>query len=125
MSGLQRARFLVPPGPLGVPMASSDATALRLFKAGPFGADLIRFPAGGSVPDHTHPGSHMLFVLSGSGWVDYEGVPHRLAEGDCYYVPGSTRHGIRAEAELTLLSVADDHRDAGSPERLHVLADGS
>ena len=115
---LRLAIFDFPPGLLPLPMASSDATAARLLKDGPFGADLIRFPAGGQVQPHTHPGSHMLFVLSGSGWVDCESVPHRLVPGVCYLVPGGIRHGIRADSEMTLLAIANNHRDASSQERL-------
>jgi quercetin dioxygenase-like cupin family protein len=104
-------------------MTHSDATALRLLKHGPFGADLIRFPPGGRVPDHTHPGAHLLFVLGGLGWVDYEGEAARLEPGVCYLIPAGVRHGIRAESELTLLAVADDHRDAGSEDRLNVACE--
>lgn len=115
---LSHARFDAPPGPLPVRMHASAATARELVAAGPFGADLIRFPAGGCVPDHTHPGAHILFVLSGTGWVDYEREPVRLEPGVCYLIPPGARHGIRAETELTLLAVANDRRPAGSSERL-------
>lgn len=115
---LGHARFDQPAGPLPVRMASSDATAMPLVKDGAFGADVIRFPAGGRVADHTHPGGHILFALSGDGWVDYDGVPHRITPGFCYSIPGGVRHGIRADTELTLIAVADDHRDAGADARL-------
>lgn len=118
MLTLQQSRFDQPPGPLPVRMSASDATAARLLKLDNFAADLIRFPAGGRVADHTHPGDHILFVLSGTGWVDYDGTPHLLAPGDCYLIPGAVRHGIRGETELTLLAVANNHRDAVDPERL-------
>lgn len=117
------ARFDCPDGPLPVLMHASDATAERLLKHGPLGADLIRFPAGGRVPTHTHPGAHMLFVLSGDGWVDCGKESVRLNPGVCYLVPAEAAHGIRAETELTLISVANDHRDAGSQERLNVVAE--
>lgn len=110
-------------GPLPLKMHASDATAVPLFAWGRFGADAIRFPAGGRVPDHTHPGAHILYVLSGTGWVDYEGEPTRLEPGVCYLIPGGARHGIRADTELTLLAVASDHRPADSPERLRVTAE--
>lgn len=105
-------------GELPVPMASSDARGLELVKRGPFAADLIRFPPGGAVREHTHPGDHILVVVEGRGWLEYDGEPHRLERGHIYLVPGHIRHAILAETELTLVSVADDHRDVGSPERL-------
>lgn len=111
------ARFDLPPGPLPVRMHASDATAAPLIDA-PFGADLIRFPPGGRVADHTHAGGHILFVQSGAGWVDYEEVPHRLTPGVCYLIPPGVRHGIRAETELTLIAVGDARRPPGIAERL-------
>lgn len=108
----------LPAGPFAIPMRHSDATAIRLLKRGPFGADAIRFPPGGAVPDHVHPGGHILLVLSGAGWVDYEGAPHPLSPGLLYLIPGGVRHGIRADTALTLVAFADDHRDAASEDRL-------
>lgn len=120
MSGLQINTFLEPPGDLPEPMAHSDARGKRLLAHGRFGADLIRFPAGGRVGEHTHPGGHMLFVVSGEGWVVCRGERARLAPGLCYFVPGLAPHAIEAASELTLLAVADDHRDVSSQERLDV-----
>lgn len=105
-------------GPLPVQMAKSDGRGLPLVRLGRFGADLIEFDAGKGVRDHTHPGNHILIVVSGTGWVDYDGEPHRLEHGVCYMVPGAVRHAIRAETHLVLLSIADDHRDVGSEARL-------
>lgn len=118
---MQIGRFDLGPGPLPRPMVSSDATGLALAKVGGFGADLIRFPAGGEVRPHTHPGDHILVVVSGSGWVDYDGVPHALEAGVLYLVPGSVPHGIRAETELTLLSIANDHRPVDAESRLEMV----
>lgn len=121
VTDLQIARFDVPSGELPEQMAHSDGRGLRLLKLGPFGADLIRFAAGRGVREHTHPGDHILIVTGGTGWVDYDGVPYRLEPGVCYLVPGSVPHAIRAETELTLISVASDHRDVASEERLTIV----
>lgn len=115
---IQVARMHAPAGRLPVQMAKSQGTALPLLKSGDFGADLIRFAPGEGVAEHTHPGDHILVCISGEGWVDYDGEPTRLEPGVCYYVPGAVRHAIRSESELTLLSVANAHIDAGSPQRL-------
>lgn len=116
---IQIAEFIVA-GALPHPMAHSQGRGLPLVGEGRFAADLIRFSAGEGVADHTHPGAHILIVVGGSGWVDYEGEPHRLTVGCIYYVPGGARHAIRAESELTLISVADDHRPVDAPSRLEV-----
>jgi quercetin dioxygenase-like cupin family protein len=102
-------------------MHASDATAHRLVKRGDFGADMLRFPAGGCVPDHTHVGDHILYVLGGEGWVDYDGEPHKLEKGYIYLIPSMVRHGIRADTELTLIAIGNSHRDAAAKDRLNVV----
>lgn len=120
---IQSSRFVEPPGALAEPMRHSDGRGKPLLKSGPFGADLIRFPVGGGVPPHTHPGEHMLFVLSGRGSLQFGEEWHALEPGFCYHVPAGVRHAIRAESELTLLSVANDHRGVSAEDRLDVARD--
>ncbi len=99
-------------------MHASDGTAWKLVKNGDFGADLIRFPAGGGVGMHTHPGDHILIVSSGTGWVLHGDDKTWLYPGACYLVPGSVPHAIQADTELTMVSVANKHVDAESSGRL-------
>lgn len=110
-------------GELPAKMAASEGRGLALVKRGAFGADLIRFAPGTGVGEHTHPGDHVLIVTAGTGWVDYDGEPYRLEPGTIYLVPGAVRHAIRAETELSIVSVANDHRDVDSPERLSVAGE--
>jgi len=120
--GVLLANFHVPLGPLPVAMAHSDGAALPLLKAGAFAADLIRFPPAGGVPEHTHPGAHMLFVVGGVGSLLTAGVRLDLRPGVCYLAPAGVPHSIHASARrhLSLVSVANDHRDAGSASRLNL-----
>jgi quercetin dioxygenase-like cupin family protein len=115
----QIARFDVP-GPYHLPMVESDATGQPLLKRDDFGADLIYFPPGGAVPEHTHPGDHILFVLAGRGRVIYDGTAHDLSAGLAYLVPGSVPHAVAAGADesLTLLVVGNQHRAVDAAERL-------
>lgn len=115
---LQCSQFFEPPGPLPEQMAKSDGTGKRLLKDGPFGADLIRFAAGKGVRSHVHPGDHMLFVLSGNGILTFDGQQHAMYPGFCYFVPGTVPHAIEADSELTLLSIANQHIDVASDDRL-------
>lgn len=101
-------------------MHNSDACGIPLLLHGKFGMDVLTFPAGGCVKDHTHPGDHILIVMSGTGYVDYDGVAHKLSPNDCYLVPGGVRHGVRACTELRLLAIANDHRPVASAERLEL-----
>lgn len=118
---LQITSYRVAPGSLPLQMAKSQGTAMRLLKLGAFGADLIRFAPGCCVEEHVHPGDHVLVVVSGSGWLRYGGTTHDLTDGMLYMVPGSTPHAIGAYGEeMTLISVANDHRDPVAEDRLEL-----
>ena len=110
--------LIVPGGPRKIQMQKSDGTGEPLLKLGVFGADVIRFGAGEGVRNHSHPGSHMLFVIKGIGIVEYCGIEHQLQPGFCYLIPPSTDHAIRAGSELVLLAIGDDHRPLASVERM-------
>lgn len=69
-----------------IKMHLSDGTGSPLFSRNGFGADIIRFPKGGKVGNHVHNGDHILFVLKGSGKVEYAGVLYDLYPGLSYLV---------------------------------------
>ena len=93
-------------------MASSDGTARALLLYKKFGLDIIRFGAGKGVSTHTHEGDHILLVLKGEGFVEYNGVDHNLQPGMAYMLPGSVPHAIKATSEIVMLAIANDHRPA-------------
>ena len=108
----------VKPGSRSIQMHMSDGTGDPLLKYGSFGADVIRFDANKGVMNHTHEGDHILFVIKGEGFVEYNGVDHELSPGLCYFVPGSVDHAIKAKTELVLIAVGNDHRALDSKDRL-------
>lgn len=118
---LQISTFDHPPGPLQIQMAHSDGTAQPLVKLDRFGADLIRFAPGKGVQSHTHAGDHILAVVSGWGWLTFDGRRYPLISGTIYLVPGSVPHAIDATTELSIIAVGNDHRDAGAEDRLEVV----
>ena len=109
----------IPAGERKYPMFKSDATGEPLVQEGPFGADIIRFPPGGEVATHTHVGAHILFVIKGRGRVIYDGVTHALEPGVCYFVCPMAPHSIKADDELVLIAVGNDHRHVTSEDRLN------
>lgn len=117
---LQVSNFNRPPGPLSIQMAHSDGTAQPLVKLDRFGADLIRFSPGKRVQSHTHAGDHILAVLSGEGWLTFDGHRYPLAAGTIYLVPGSVPHAIDATTELSIIATGNDHRDVGAEDRLEI-----
>ena len=115
----------VPSGPRQREMRNSDATGSPLVVENKFGADVIRFGPNEGVPSHIHEGAHILFVIKGEGFVVYEGVEHRLEPGLCYFVPGMVEHAIKAESELILIAVGNDHRPVDSWERMEPVGNSS
>lgn len=104
-----------------IKMCNSDGKGRPLLKEGDFGADIIRFASGDGVKNHTHQGSHILFVVSGGGFVEYNGQNHVLEPGVCYLIPSMVDHAIKATSELVLIVVGNNHRNLSSPERLDVV----
>jgi quercetin dioxygenase-like cupin family protein len=104
-----------------IEMVNSDGTGTPLLKADNFGADIIRFPAGKGVTNHVHVGAHILFVIMGEGFVEYNGLDHPLEPGLCYMIPSMVNHAIKASTELVLIAVGNDHRDLGSNERMDLV----
>lgn len=110
--------LLLRPGPMPITMQNSQGTGMPLLKEGDFGADLIRFSPGEGVRNHTHEGSHVLFVVKGEGWVDFERREYVLEAGLCYLIPSLCEHAIRAKTELVLIAVGTKHRELQSVERM-------
>lgn len=108
-------------GEMPYQMVNSDATGLPLLKLSDFGADIIRFDAGKGVTNHTHDGDHILFVLKGLGFVEYDGINHELRPGLCYLVPGTVDHAIKATTELVLIAVGNEHFPVDSWERMSLI----
>lgn len=125
--GLQIARWAgissngdltVTGGTLPYQMCNSDGTGLPLLKDGQFGADIIRFAPGKGVMNHTHEGAHILIVIKGTGLVECNGVNYLLEPGVCYLIPSYVDHAIKAETELMMIAVGNDHRPVDSQERM-------
>lgn len=116
-----KGHFGITPGPKKIAMCNSDGTGEPLVKEDFFGADIIRFPAGGGVGSHVHEGAHILFVLKGTGRVISNSGTQNLEPGLCYLVPSMTPHAIEADEELILIAVGNDHRDLNSTDRMQPL----
>lgn len=116
-----QGNLVVETGVRPIQMMHSDGTGAPLFSYNGFGADIIRFPANGKVGNHTHEGDHILFVLKGTGIVEYNGVSHELYPGLSYLIPGQSDHSIYARDELILIAVGNNHRPLNSEERLRII----
>lgn len=110
----------IPTGPLPLQMQHSDATALHLLliDSGLY-TSFIRFPPFGSVPNHSHPGGHILLVRAGSGTLTKNDSDVSLSEGTLYLIKPGEPHSIEASSEgLDLLVFGDNYFPEDSKERL-------
>ena len=66
---------------------------------------------------HTHEGnSEMIYVLSGSGKILYEGESLPLKSGDCHYCPMGHAHSLinDTDEELVVLAIVPQHSVANA-----------
>lgn len=114
---LQMANYKIPGLEL-LQMQNSQAMGIPLVLDKFFGADMLVFQPWETTETHTHEGDHILFVVSGSGILIFDGALNVIYEGDCYFVPGSVPHKVSASGEtLYLLSVANYHQPVDSQVR--------
>lgn len=74
-----------------------------------------RLAPGSSIGLHTHEsGSEIIYILSGTGKVLYDGDYETLAPGDCHYCPQGHGHSLINDGEqvLTFFAVVPEHRGA-------------
>jgi mannose-6-phosphate isomerase-like protein (cupin superfamily) len=114
----KNGNLIVDDGERPIKMRNSDGTGSPLFSFQGFGADIIRFSANEGVMNHTHEGDHILFVIAGSGVVEYNGIEYPLYPGLSYLIPGEVDHAIRAKENLVLIAVGNNHRPLDSEERM-------
>lgn len=72
---------------------------------------------GCTVGLHTHEGSsEIIYILSGSGKVLYDGAYEALAPGDCHYCPEGHEHSLinDSDADLIFVAVVPEHGAASS-----------
>lgn len=62
---------------------------------------------GASIGMHKHEtGSEIIYVLSGSGRVIYDGVVERVLTGSCHYCPKGHEHSLINDGEEDLMFFA-------------------
>ena len=69
-------------------------------------------PAGSSVGLHAHQGnSEIIYILSGTGKVLFDGEYETLSPGDCHYCPMGHSHSLinDSDGELTFFAVVPQH----------------
>jgi quercetin dioxygenase-like cupin family protein len=104
-----------------VPMHGAPARATPLVTNGRLGIDLIHLEAGKSFAPHTHPGDHLLIVVSGQGTVTYDGAIYPTEPGQVYLIEGGVAHAVGARSDHRILAVGSPHRAADDPDRMALV----
>lgn len=60
---------------------------------------IANIPARGILAAHRHPPAEFYLIMSGSGIVTLDGVPHDVVSGSCVYIPGNAEHSFEAGPE--------------------------
>ncbi len=100
----------------GATAASASGLAL--------GVDRVRMAVGTHFPLHIHAGDHLLYILSGTGFLHFDGTDHQLSPGDSIFVPAEHPHGVRGPERgdpLEFLAFGVPHHPVGSATRMTVV----
>ncbi|GAA1976415.1 cupin domain-containing protein [Kitasatospora viridis] len=107
------------PGIRGVPGAA-ETIAL-----GTIGIDRIMMEVGSEFELHTHPGAHILYVLSSRGYIHVDGTDYAMTAGDTIFVPADYAHGVKtdraAKAPLEILAFGVPHMPLDSAHRMELV----
>jgi len=89
------------------------------------GCDLIRMQPGSAFPMHTHEGDHIIYVVSGWGFVHIDGRDIEIAEGDVVHIPAEHPHGVWAAGnELLFAAIGHPHHKVHSTKRMTIVKPG-
>jgi quercetin dioxygenase-like cupin family protein len=104
-----------------VHMHNTEATAWDLVSSHGLGVDHISVPAGAGFPPHTHPGHHLLIIISGRGTMTVNNKVYPTKAGQVYFVPGEHPHAVGAIDEHHILAVGYRHKKPSDPERMKLV----
>ena len=85
---------------------------MRMFDDGACKIMRGRLEPGASIGLHTHEGnSEIIYILEGTGKVEYDGGVETLAAGDCHYCPEHHSHRLINDGseDLNFFAVVPQH----------------
>jgi quercetin dioxygenase-like cupin family protein len=108
------------PAPINV--HDAPAKAHKLLTNGHLGADLLVVEPDSRFPLHTHPGDHLLLVITGTGGVFYGGEDVATRPGDLCLVPGGVPHSVYAgKRGQIIMAIGAPHTPVDSHERMAIV----
>ena len=92
------------------------------------GLDLMQMQPGSSFPLHTHSGDHVIYVISGRGFVQVGDKNNPVKEGDSVFIPAELSHGFNACSDakepMLFVAVGHPHRNLSSTQRMRLVEQG-
>ncbi|WP_338597086.1 cupin domain-containing protein [Saccharopolyspora sp. SCSIO 74807] len=89
------------------------------------GADRLIMQPGSEFELHTHPGAHILYVLSSRGFIHVDGVDYEMGDGDTVYVPANYAHGVKTDPTvskpLEIVAFGVPHMPLESSDRMELV----
>jgi len=90
-----------------------------------FGADLIEMQSGSAFPLHTYQGDHLLFVVSGRGFVHIDGVDRPVRVGDTIFIAAEHAHSVKTDpafpGSLAFMAIGIPHKHIQAYDRMTVV----
>ncbi|MEM3928925.1 MAG: cupin domain-containing protein [Candidatus Korarchaeum sp.] len=68
-----------------------------------FAMRLIKVEAGGTIPEHSHPWEHEIFILKGSGRIRVGENTYLVSKGNAILIPPDVPHEYYATTEMLFL----------------------
>ena len=72
---------------------------------------IAHLDAGSRMPEHRHPQEQIVHILEGKMRLIVDGMPHELATGDSFYLPGNVPHGVETIENTRVLDTFSPPRD--------------
>ena len=91
------------------------------------GVDLLEMQPGSAFPLHTHPGDHILYILSGPGLVHIDGEDRHVETGDTVFIAAEYPHGVKTLPDappLEIVAFGIPHRHLAALDRMKLVTDG-
>lgn len=89
------------------------------------GLDLMEMQPGSFFPLHTHTGDHIIYIISGRGWVKVGEKNNPVQGGDSVFMPAELSHGFNtyldATKPLIFVAVGHPHKHLSSTHRMKLV----
>jgi mannose-6-phosphate isomerase-like protein (cupin superfamily) len=85
------------------------------------GCDFIWFAPHCGFPMHTHDGDHILYIISGRGFIHVDGTDVEVCAGHVVHIPAEYPHRVfTQDCFLHIAATGHPHKEIASPDRMQL-----